>query len=52
MIVSNDLSTLGSYKYALTERDKFPFEELARAAEERLALEGNYNGAPGIDYEA
>lgn len=40
MIVSNDLSTLGTYKYALTERDKFPFDELAKAAEEKLALEG------------
>lgn len=39
-VVSNDLSTLGSYKYGLAERDRFPFDELAKEAEAKLMLEG------------
>lgn len=39
-VVSNDLSTLGSYKYALAEHDRFPFDELAKEAEAKLMLEG------------
>lgn len=40
LLLSNDVSSLGSYKYLLSDRDKFPFQELVAAAEKELSLQG------------
>jgi hypothetical protein len=40
LLLSNDVSSLGSYKYLLSDRDKFPFKELVEAAEKDLAAQG------------